>query len=97
MNEKIIAAILGATAIIIAALITAGHIGHIITIIMNIINPKYLTNLEKKALKSLKDYYDRDPDALMPADDFIKALKLDSDTGDNILQGLRKKNLTTAF
>jgi len=54
-------------------------------------------NLEIKVLISLKDYYDRDHDALMPTDDFIKALKLDSDTGDNILQGLRKKNLITAF
>ena len=84
MNEEIIIAIIGSVTTIFVALITRGYIHR-------------RSNLEKKVLKSLKDYYDKDPDALMPADDFIKALKLDSDTGDKILQRLRKKNLITTY
>lgn len=91
MYEEIIASIIGGIATIIAALIAA-------LIAKGYFNRIKITRLEKKALKTLKNYYNRDSDAFVPVDDFVKLdLKLDFNTGDEILQRLRNKGLIVAF
>ena len=57
---------------------------------------KPLQECEKQALFQLKEFYDEDPEAFMPADDFIKVLNWDSETGNTVLVGLYKKALISA-
>jgi len=49
-----------------------------------------LSRLREKVLESLLEFYHKDPDALIPADDFARHVGLDAETADQVLQPLRE-------
>ena len=58
---------------------------------------KPISKLEEQALKYMKDLYNREPEAFVPANDLVKELRFDTETGDAVLSGLRTKGLLKTF